>query len=109
MKRNKTNFQKVVMVLNPNYARPDHYDGINAIYRLTAFIELDDKLSQDGFEKQLKKLVKDASKLEVRSHSITVHDDMFEINWFPRGYQMVMNRGQYAGLVPEFAKFRSVA
>lgn len=103
MNHYKNNFHIAVNALNT--ARNDHYDGVNAIYRLAACLKIPKKTSPDGVNRQVKKLVKELSKLEVRPNRINVFDNMLEIDWYPKGYQMVMNRGQYAGLMLEFAEY----
>jgi hypothetical protein len=107
MIRYKNNFQIAVKALTD--ARSDHYDGINAIYRLPACVPIPEGSSSDGIRRQIQKLIKDLVKLSVRPNRIIIHDDMIEIDWYPKGYQMVMNRGQYAGLLLEFAKFLNAA
>jgi hypothetical protein len=107
MIRYKDNFQIAVATLTE--ARSDHYDGINAIYRFPARVKIPEGTSADGLNRQLQKLIKDLSKLSVRPNRINIHDDMLEIDWYPKGYQMVMNRGQYAGLLLEFAEFLNKA
>ena len=102
MIRYKNNFQIAVAALTD--ARSDHYDGVNAIYRLPACVKIPKGTGVDGVERQLQKLIKDLSELSVRPNRIFIHDDMIEIDWYPKGYQMVMNRGQYAGLLLEFAE-----
>jgi hypothetical protein len=103
----KNNFPIAISALSK--ARSDHYDGINAIYRLPACVKIPDGTCGDGLKRQLQKLIKDLSKLSVRPNRIYIHDDMIEIDWYPKGYQMVMNRGQYAGLLLEYAEFLNKA
>jgi hypothetical protein len=103
MIRYKNNFQIAVAGLTD--VRSDHYDGINAIYRLPASVRIPEGTCGDGLERLLKKLIKDLSELGVRPNRIYIHDDRIEIDWYPKGYQMVMNRGQYVGLLLEFAEF----
>jgi len=107
MIRYKNNFQIAVAGLAE--VRSDHYAGINAIYRLPACVKIPDGTCGDGLERLLQKLVKDLSNLSVRPNRIYIHDDMIEIDWYPKGYQMVMNRGQYVGLLLEFAEFLNKA
>ncbi|ATO26990.1 hypothetical protein RA13_02320 [Bacillus atrophaeus] len=107
MLRYKDNFQIANASLTD--ARSDHYDGINAIYRLPAFVRIPEGNCGDGLERLLQKLVKDLSDLSVRPNRIFIHDDMIEIDWYTKGYQMVMNRGQYVGLLLEFAEFLNKA
>lgn len=103
----KNNFQIVVAGLTG--VRSDHYDGINAIYRLPACVKIPEGTCGDGLERLLQKLVKDLSNLSVRPNRIFIHDDLIEIDWYTKGYQMVMNRGQYVGLLLEFAEFLNKA
>ncbi|MED3602906.1 hypothetical protein P4472_13595 [Bacillus subtilis] len=109
MKKINANFQKAIMALDPNYSRNDHYDGVNAIYRLAAYVPVPEGCSPDGIRRQIKKLIKELNKLEVRPNRLNIYEDMIEIDYYPKGYQMVMNRGQYAGLQLEFAEFRNKA
>ena len=43
--------------------------------------------------------------MDVKANRIFIHDGKIEIDFYPKGFQMVMSRGQYAGLVFEFAEF----
>ncbi|HDR7314291.1 hypothetical protein MXL46_19040 [Heyndrickxia sporothermodurans] len=105
----KDNFQIAISALTQ--ARSDHYDGVNAIYRLSACVSIPKGTSNDGVERQVKKVTKDLAKLSVRPNRIFIHDNMIEIDWYPKAYryQMVMNRGQYVGLLLEFAEFLNKA
>lgn len=107
MIQHKNNFQIAVTALKN--ARTDHYDGVNAIYRLSAYAKIPERTCKDGFERQLQKIMKDLSSLSVCPNRIYVQDDKLEIDWYPKGYQMVMNRGQYVGLLLEFAEFLNKA
>ncbi|MDF9506475.1 hypothetical protein P5808_13845 [Bacillus cereus] len=102
MKKN-SNYQTAISVLS--YAREDHFDGVNTLYRLGAILELDSSMSQDGLERYLKKLKKQLEELSICPNRILISGNHVEIDWYPKGYQMVMNRGQYAGLFLEFAKY----
>lgn len=82
-------------------ARSDHYDRENAIYRLSACV----KISNGTAFSQVYTLLKEISKLKVLPKRLFFYEDMLEIDWAPRGFQMVMNRAHYAGLVLEFAEF----
>lgn len=101
--KKKTNYQTAISVLS--YAREDHFDGVNAIYRLGAALELDSHMSQDGLERYLKKLKKQLKESGICPNRIFIFPGSIGIDWYPRGYQMVMNRGQYAGLYLQFAKY----
>lgn len=107
MRKNITNFKKVIMALTK--ARSDHYDGENAIYRLAASVPIPKESCPDGLRRQIKKLLKGLELLEVRANRINIHDNFIEIEWYTKGYQMVMNRGQYVGLLLEFAEFLNKA
>lgn len=107
MIRYKDNFQIAVAGLTE--VRSDHYDGINAIYRLPACVKIPEGTCGDGLERFIQKLIKDLSEMSVRPNRIYIHDDMIEIDWYPKGYQMVMNRGQYAGLLLVYAEFLNKA
>lgn len=107
MTRKKTNFQIALSALTDS--RSDHYDGVNAIYRLAACVPIPKGTSSDGIRRQIKKLLKDLKRLVVLPNRINIHDDMIEIDFYPKGYQMVMNQGQYIGLLIEFADFLNKA
>ncbi|MEI2446060.1 hypothetical protein [Priestia megaterium] len=107
MNHKKSNYQIAISSLTN--ARHDHYDGVNAIYRLSAYAKIPESTCKDGFERQLQKIMKNLSSLSVYPNRIYVQDDKLEIDWYPKGYQMVMNRGQYAGLLLEFAEFLNKA
>ncbi|UYY93989.1 hypothetical protein OIU11_26985 [Bacillus cereus] len=99
----KDNYQIAITSLTA--ARHDHYDGVNAIYRLTARVPILKETSPDGVQRQIKRLVKDLSVQKVRANRINIYEEMLEIDFYPKGFQMAMTRGQYAGLQLEFAEF----
>ncbi|MFD1031724.1 hypothetical protein [Metaplanococcus flavidus] len=100
----QTNFEIACESLSS--AREDHYDGIHSIYRLSAWVVVPDSMSFEESVKQFDQLVKDLSNLKVRPNRIYKHGGgLLEVDYYPRGYQMVMNKGQYAGLQLEFAQF----
>lgn len=103
MMRRKDNYSKAISALNGE--REDHYDGVNAIYRLAAVVPIPNDTSPDGVRRQLKRLVKDLSTQKVRANRIYVYEQRLNIDFYPKGFQMVMTRGQYAGLQLEFAEF----
>ncbi|MEK3857501.1 hypothetical protein [Cytobacillus sp. FSL H8-0458] len=86
-------------------ARNDHYDGVNAIYRLAAQVPIPKGTSRDGLKREIKRVVKDLSGQKVLANRIIIHEEFLEIDFYPKGFQMVMTRGQYAGLQLEFAEF----
>lgn len=86
-------------------ARNDHYDGVNAIYRLAAQVPINKGTSPDGVLRQVKRLVKDLMVQKVCANRINIHEDVLVIDFYPKGFQMAMTRGQYAGLQLEFAEF----
>ncbi|MCE4049910.1 hypothetical protein [Bacillus sp. Au-Bac7] len=103
--RQISNYLKAIRVLNEKYARKDHCDGTNALYRLVASLSLDKTFSAKDFESYLLYLTKEFEKLDVRPNAICVLETKIDVIWYPRDFQMVMNRGQYAGLCLEFAEF----
>lgn len=103
MLRINKNFQIAVSALTDS--RSDHYDGVNAIYRLAAYVPIPKGSSPHGIKRQIKKLLKDLERLEVRANRIFIYDDTIEIDFYPKGFQMVMSLGQYVGLIIEFAAF----
>lgn len=100
-----TNIQTALKVLEPGYVSEDHYDGVHPIYRLAAYVKLDKNWSANRLDRYFRYLYRKLSKLSVRPNVIFIWDDKIVIDWYPRGIQMVMNIGQYAGLVLQFAKF----
>lgn len=103
VKTEKNNYQIAVSSLTS--ARNDHYDGVNAIYRLAAQVPVPKGTSPDGVQRQVKRLVKDLMVQKVRANRINIHEEMLVIDFYPKGFQMAMTRGQYAGLQLEFAEF----
>ncbi|MFK9091714.1 hypothetical protein [Bacillus salipaludis] len=103
MKLYKNNHETLISSINS--VRSDHFDGINAIYRLVAYVPILLGVSVDGIRRQAQKLIKDIDQLSVRPNQIFIFDNMIEIVWYAKDYQMVMNRGQYLGLVFEFVEF----
>ncbi|TNU29702.1 hypothetical protein FH490_05610 [Bacillus velezensis] len=99
----KDNYQIAISSLTA--ARNDHYDGVNAIYRLAAQVPINKGTSPDGVQRQIRRLVKDLMVQKVRANRINIHEEVLVIDFYPKGFQMVMNRGQYAGLQLEFAEF----
>lgn len=86
-------------------ASHNHFEGEYALYRMAAYVPVEKGASPAGLQRQLNKLKKELLKLRVKADRIMLFDDMLEISFFPNGYQMVMTRGQYAGLQLEFAEF----
>ncbi|OEH56402.1 hypothetical protein AQ616_02470 [Oceanobacillus sp. E9] len=103
MIRYKNNFQLAMNALTE--ARSDHYDGVNGIYRFSAYLEIDDGDSEENYAKYLERVSEILSKLSVRPNRIYVCDNKFEIDWYPKGFQIVMTREQYLQLMLEFAAF----
>lgn len=103
VKAEKSNYQIAVSSLTD--ARSDHYDGVNAIYRVAAQVPISEGTSPDGIQRVIKRLVKDLSVQKVLANRINIHEEFLEIDFYPKGFQMVMTRGQYAGLQLEFANF----
>jgi len=103
MKSNRTNFEIANSAMK--YARSDHYNGVNAIYRLAASVPLSQKNCTDSGKNQVKWLVGKLSELKVKANRVNVLEETLEINFYPKGFQMVMTKGQYVGLLLEFAEF----
>lgn len=103
IKAGKSNYQIAVSSLTE--ARSDHYDGVNAIYRLAAQVPIPEEVSPDGMHRYLKRLLKDLSAQKVLANRIYIDEESLKIDFYPKGFQMVMTKGQYAGLQLEFAKF----
>lgn len=103
MNQRKSNVQIAISSLNE--AREDHYDGVNAIYRLAAYVPIPEKTSIDGRDRQLNRLIESLSGLKVRANRIYISKNWIEVDYYPRGFQMVMTKGQFVGLQLEFAQF----
>lgn len=101
----KSNYQIANSALSE--VREDHYDGVNAIYRLAATVPIPDGTPTDGIYRLLNRLSSQLSTLEVRANRIFIGNHSLDIDFYPKGYQMVMTRGQYAGLQLELAEFLS--
>ncbi|OXS60821.1 hypothetical protein B0G93_10798 [Bacillus sp. V-88] len=86
-------------------ASSDKYDGVHSIYRLAAAVPIPECTSPDGVERQINRLKKELATLNVRANAINFMEDILEIDFYAKDYQMVMTRGQYVGLVTEFAVF----
>lgn len=99
----KNNYQIAASCLSN--AREDHSDGVNAIYRLAAQVPIPKKTSPDELRRLIKELAEDLSIQKVLANRITIHKKFLEVDYYPKGFQMAMNRGQYTGLVLEFAHF----
>jgi hypothetical protein len=95
----KENYQLAIEALKG--ARSDHYDGVNAIYRLAGCIKLSGSITLKQLENHVNKL----AILPVRPNRCFVHDNILEIEWHPKGFQMVMNQEQYKDLILEFVEF----
>lgn len=103
MNYRKSNIQIAISSLNE--AREDHYDGVNAIYRLAAYVPIPEDTSSDGKERQLNRLIEDLSNQKVRANRIYVSESRIDVDYYPRGFQMARTRGQFVGLQLEFAQF----
>lgn len=104
MNFNKSNYQLAISAIE--YGREDHYNGVDAIYRLAACVPIVyEETSADGLRRQIKQLTKQLSLLDVQADRLYINEDMIEIDFHPKGFQMVMTRGQYVGLLLEFADF----
>lgn len=90
-------------------ARADHYDGMNALYSMVAQVPISEETSPEGLKRQINALTKQLSLLEVQPEQIFVLSDhnIIRIEFCAKDYQMVMTKGQYVGLLLEFADFLS--
>ena len=86
-------------------AREDHYNGANALYRLSAIVPISSNISTVEVYRQLNELINQLSTLKVKANRVLIKNHEFEIDFYPKGFQMVMSNGQYAGLQLEFAEF----
>jgi hypothetical protein len=84
MFRNTTNF--AITKSSMTQARSDHYDGVNAIYRLAAYVSIPKGTSSDGVRRQISRLRKELSILNVRANRINIYGDMLEIDFYPKGF-----------------------
>ncbi|MEW4221072.1 hypothetical protein [Rossellomorea marisflavi] len=103
MRQTKNNYQIAISALNT--ARNDHYDGANAIYRLSARKNVPMEISRSNLLNYVKGLVENLSVQEVIANKVNIHKGFIEVEYYPKGYQMVMTKGQYVGLHLEFAEF----
>ena len=86
-------------------AREDHYNGANALYRLSATVTIPGIISTVELYRRLNELINQLSTLKVKANRVLIKNHEFEIDFYPKGFQMVMSNGQYAGLQLEFAEF----
>ncbi|MDW4528785.1 hypothetical protein R3398_20785 [Rossellomorea marisflavi] len=101
--KKETNYQIAITTLTN--ARKDHYDGENAIYRLAARKNVPVGISQKKLQNYVGNLVDVLSVQDVIANKVNIHKGFIEVEFYPKGYQMVMTKGQYAGLHLEFAQF----
>lgn len=99
----KSNIEMALSALTNG--REDHYDGVNAIYRLPAYVSIPIGITKESLQREINHLLKQLSILSVQANQITIHRYIIEIDFYPRGFQMVMNKGQYVGLLIEFVEF----
>jgi hypothetical protein len=85
--------------IKKHYFRKDHYDGKNALYRLSAKIETERK------EMNIIQLITKLSDLTVVPNEIVVFPEKIELHWYPNGYQMVLDYGQYLALILDYIAF----
>ena len=87
------------------YACKSHYDGVHTIYRMAACVLFEENVTDNEIFARLQRLSEELKVLDVRANRIMVYDDMLEIDFYPKRSLMVMNKGQYAGLMLQFADF----
>ncbi|MCM3411128.1 MULTISPECIES: hypothetical protein [Bacillaceae] len=98
-----------LQLLKSSPIREDHYDGINALYRLSAVIEKDSLGEKVSLGKQLYELLQNIETWSVVPNEIVVFPDRIEIHWYAKEFQMVMTRSQYLKLIIQFLFFLSNA
>lgn len=87
--------------------RKDHYDGMNALYRLSAVIDKDLLEKEMTQQRQLYELLQSIKTWSVVPNEIVIFNDRIEIHWYAKEYQMVMNQNQYLKLIIQFLLFLS--
>lgn len=87
--------------------RKDHYDGMNALYRLSAVIDKDLLEKEMSQQRQLYELLQSIKTWSVVPNEIVNFNDRIEIHWYAKEYQMVMNQNQYLKLIIQFLLFLS--
>lgn len=95
-----------IQLLKSSPMREDHYDGVNALFRLSAVIDKD-PLKGKGQKRQLYELLQNIKTWSVVPNEIVVFTDRIEIHWYAKEYQMVMNQNQYLKLIIQFLFFLS--
>lgn len=81
--------------------RKDHYDGQNALYRLSAVIYL--RSNENGIKVQ--HLIENSKGWKVPPSEMVVFSERIEIHWYTIGYQMILNHEQYLELIRDYIIF----
>jgi hypothetical protein len=85
--------------------RQDHYDGQSALYRLSAKMNLENRITNVSKENMVNKLINSSSKWSVIPNELVLFSDTMEIHWYAKEYQMVSNRKEYTLLIQNFLDF----
>ncbi|MBE4907870.1 hypothetical protein IMZ08_07360 [Bacillus luteolus] len=88
-----------------NQMREDHFNGLNGIDRLAAYIPINPNESLNDVIEFSHTLVDQLSNLPIRPTRIIIHDDMYEIDWGYNKYQVVVNETQYSKLIVDFCHY----
>jgi len=83
--------------------RKDHYDGKNALYRLSAIVDV--QSTANSLIETVQKLTIKLNTLTVVPSEVVVFPDRVEIHWYTKGYQMALNREQYLELLESYLSF----
>ena len=83
--------------------RKDHYDGKNALYRLSAVVDI--QTTGNCLIESVQKLTEKLKSLTVVPSEVVVFQERIEIHWYTKGYQMVLNREQYLELLESYLSF----
>lgn len=85
--------------------RKDHYDGINALYRLSAVMSLESTSNESSITEQIQQLILKVKTWSVVPNEIVVFPNRAELHWYTIGFQMSMNQEQYLNLIQQFLSF----
>lgn len=94
---------KKVNILDYRLLRKDHYDGMNALYRFSAVIDI--KCRENSMPNEIIKMLRTLKSLDVVPNEVVVFSNRIEIHWYPKGYQMVLSYKQYLEIVRNFISY----
>lgn len=89
--------------------RTDHYDGEHSLYRLAAYVPINQFVPNFYDSPELEYILTYLSNLPVKPHRIFVDGaGGVEVDWFANGAQVVTSKTQYVQLIMEFEWFLKV-